>query len=165
MSAAEDVESYPPDAPKEPVVGRVGPFAHFFSVVICAVLVPVALVPIDYAFSHGWTPAVQRGQGGSLGVESSAGIIVGAVLLLLVAATSRLSGLGPLLAGLVYGGIPAVLVVADPARIFAAPSQVPGVFNLYEGIGMGLVGSASVTFPLLAALLIGAGFGGRWRRR
>ncbi len=164
MSDPEVVESYPPETPEEPVVRRVGPFAHFFSVVICAVLVPVAMVPIDYAFSHGWLVGVQRG-GGSLGTESAVAVVVGVVLLLLAAWTSRLSGLGPLLAGLVYGGIPTVLVLVDPARILAAPSQVPGALDLYEGIGTGLVTSASVAFPLLAALLVGAGLGGRWWRR
>ena len=100
--------------------------------------------------------------GGPLPVRALATIVIGMVVLAVVGLTSRLSGLGPLLAGLVFGGVPAVLALFAPGRLFGLVRDLP---QPYDQAGNGLVLAAAVLFPVLTALLVGAGLGGRWVRR
>jgi hypothetical protein len=79
------------------------------------------------------------------------------VLLLLVAVAARVSGLGPVLAGVLYGVAPFTWFVLDSASFLRASVRLPSTHLWFEG--------APYELPLAATLLIGAGISGRWAAR
>ena len=85
-------------------------------------------------------------------------MVVGLALLLLVAGCGRVSGLGPVLAGAVWGVVPALAHELTPDLFL----EISGQFD--EIYGDWVVEFGLAVFPLVAALLIGAGIAGRWSR-
>ena len=91
-------------------------------------------------------------------------MIAGAIAtgcLLVAAAAGRISGLGPLLAGLVLGAGPGAWIVLDHASYVDRANDIPEIWN---HTSFGLVGAAVVLYPSVAGLLLGAAVAGKWRR-
>jgi hypothetical protein len=65
------------------------------------------------------------------------------------------------LAGLVLGAGPCAWIVLDRASSVARANDIP---ELWNHTSFGLVGAATVLYPTVAGLLLGAAVAGRWRR-
>jgi hypothetical protein len=130
------------------------------SVLLSLVLTPLGLVALDYSISEGWGRGVTTLDNARVPVPALVALGVGAVLLLVVAGLSRMSGLGPLLAGLVWGAAPAVGFALVPVTTARRMVDLP---DPYDQFLFGLT-AQSMVFPAVGAVLIGAGLLGRWRR-
>jgi hypothetical protein len=165
------IESQPDPQPHPPTDGpradvrrsrSVGTPAHLTSIIVALALVPVAYGLFDYAMTHALPRAYVTFDHLTLPPRAVLPVLGGFVLLLLASAVGRLSGLGPLLAGLVWGVAPTVIVLVRPLALLRQSRHLP---DLYPLIGTNLATTGIVVFPVAGALLIGAGFAGRWRRR
>lgn len=84
-------------------------------------------------------------------------IVAGGIVLTVAALSARISGLGPVLAAVVWGVVPFVWFVSDPGSFYRFTRDLPSTHPWLS--------SAPVELPLLGALLLGAGIAGRWRGR
>jgi hypothetical protein len=129
---------------------------HLFGAGFALVATPVGVAVFDYgAGEYLRERIVNFDQGGA--VPEILLMFLGAGILMVVAASGRLSGLGPVLAGLVWGLGPLVWFMADFASFADFSRDLPSTHFWF--------GSPPILFPLVAALLIGAGLAGRWRGR
>jgi hypothetical protein len=138
---------------RQPPGSRVLP--RILGIVGALVLTPIALLLLTYG---GWRVAagfatVRGGGRDPLGIGL---VVAGCVLLLCVALLGWASGLGPILAGLVYGLLPSLGYLIDPRLVFRA---------LFRTVGRASVpaGNALFTYVATGALaaigvaLVGAG--------
>lgn len=132
---------------------------HVASVFFSLVLTPLALIALDYGLSTGWGRSVQTLSTDPVPLEAGIAMAVAGGLLFVVAALSRLSGLGPLLAGIVWGVLPAVGFALIPATMIRRMAEVA---DPYAQFLFGLVETSAV-FPVVGGLLVGVGLFGRWR--
>lgn len=132
---------------------------HVASAFFSLLLTAVALVALDYSLSQGVVNVSEAVGGSRLSNDAIIAMGVAAAVLLVVAALSRLSGLGPLLAGLVWGVLPAVGFALVPAEMNQRIADLP---DPYADFLTGLGGSPAV-FPVVGGLLVGLGLFGRWR--
>ncbi|WP_460791751.1 hypothetical protein [Nocardioides maradonensis] len=131
---------------------------HLVSLGVCLVLTPVALAVLDYgADDYMRRVNVLVAIGRSDTIEDVALIGTACVLLLLVAACGRISGLGPVVAGVLYGVAPFAWFVLDNEGFLHAMVRLPSTHLWFE--------AAPYELPLAAVLLIGAGISGRWGTR
>jgi hypothetical protein len=159
-----DEEHVPAQREPEPVTRRgrgLGLNRHLGSVVLSFVAVLAAYGALDFGFYRAFPGA--DASVGSGRIDDAAMIALGAagVAVLVAALAARISGLGPLLAGLVLGAAPAAWVFLDHAAYVARLDDVP---ELWDHTTFGLAHNAFAVFPLVGGLLIGAGLAGRWRR-
>lgn len=84
-------------------------------------------------------------------------LLAGGLALTVAALSARLSGLGPVLAALVWGLAPFLWFVSDPGGFYDFSRELPSTHYWFA--------YAPIEFPLLGALLLGAGIAGRWRGR
>lgn len=84
-------------------------------------------------------------------------LVAGGLALTVAAASARLSGLGPILAFLVWALAPFLWFLSDGAGFYEFSRDLPSTHFWFS--------YAPLEFPLLGALLLGAGLGGRWRGR
>ena len=70
--------------------------------------------------------------------------------------------MGPLVAGLLWGVAPTLVMLLRPLWLLRRVHHLP---DLYDFIGSNLAGYGLFVFPVTGALLIAAGLTGRWRRR
>jgi hypothetical protein len=129
---------------------------HLISVVVALVLTPVGIMVFDYG-SGKYHQERARNFDGSGTADELLLVVLGALVLLAVAASARISGLGPVLAGLVWGGIPFVWFVADLPGFYDFSQDLPGTYFWFSVPGY--------LFPLVGTLLVGAGLAGTWRGR
>jgi len=153
-------------APEEqPVVTRgrrgLGGNRHAASVLVSFLGVLGAYGAIDYGFYRALGPDLTVYQGGELSDKAMIACAVAAGCLFLAAAAGRISGLGPLLAGLVLGAGPCAWIALDHASYVARANDLP---ELWNHTSFGLVGAAVVLYPTVAGLLIGVAVAGKWRR-
>ena len=147
----------PPPAPASPPRTGGVPMAvrHLLSVVVAVVVAPIGLLVFDYGAEEYniqrqvYLDQSHTGKGLVL-------IVVGAVLLLLVAALGRVSGLGPVVAGLLYGVAPFLWFHLDLSSFYSRARDLPSTHLWF--------GAAAYELPLAAVLLVGAGLAGRWAR-
>ncbi len=153
------------DSEPEPVVTRrgrgLGGNRHLGSVVLSFLGVLGAYGAVDYGFYRALGPDLTVYQGGELSNQAMIACAVAAGCLFVAAAAGRISGLGPLLAGLVLGAGPCAWIVLDHASYVDRANDIPEMWN---HTSFGLVGAAVVLYPTVAGLLLGAAFAGRWRR-
>lgn len=128
---------------------------HLVSLAVCLVVTPMALAVLDFgAGDYMRRVNVLIEVGGRDTIKDVALIGTACVLLLLVAACGRLSGLGPVVAGVLYGVLPFAWFILDTASFLRASVRLPSTHLWFE--------AAPYELPLAAALLIGAGIAGRW---
>lgn len=132
---------------------------HVASVFFSVLLTAVALVALDYSLSQGLVNVPDAADGARLANDAIIAMGIAAGVLLVVAALSRLSGLGPLVAGLLWGVLPSIGFALVPADMIQRIADLP---DPYADFLTGLGGSPAV-FPVLAGLLVGLGLFGRWR--
>lgn len=149
---------------EQPVVTRkrgLGGNRHVASVLVSFLGVLGAYGAVDYGFYRALGPDLTVYQGGELSDRAMIACAVAAGCLFLAAAAGRISGLGPLLAGLVLGAGPCAWIALDHASYVARANDIPEMWN---HTSFGLVGAAVVLYPTVAGLLIGVAVAGKWRR-
>jgi hypothetical protein len=152
----------------EPVVVRrgrgLGGNRHMSSVLLSFLGVLGAYGALDYGFYRtlgpGSPPTVY--QGGDVSDRAMIALGAAAACMFLAALAGRISGLGPLLAGLVLGAGPCAWIVLDHASYVDRLNDVPNLWGTHTTFG--LVAAGVVIYPVVAGLLLGAAFAGRWRR-
>ncbi|MDQ6523801.1 hypothetical protein RB608_09335 [Nocardioides sp. LHD-245] len=142
-------------APRRPV-GSAMVLRHLASVVIALVLTPVGVLVFDYGAGKYAQERVARfdnsGTAGELVL-----MVVGALILMSVAASARISGLGPVLAGVLWGLVPFLWFLVDLRSFFDLSQDLPSTYYWFT--------VPTYLFPLVAAMLVGSGLAGRWRGR
>jgi hypothetical protein len=151
----------------EPVVTRrgrgLGANRHLGSVVLAFLGVLGAYGAVDYGYYRILGPDLTAYQGGALPDRAMIAFAVAGGCLFVAALAGRISGLGPLLAGLVLGAGPAVWLVLDRGSFVARANDVPES-PFWDHVTFGLVGAGPVLYPVVCGLLVGAALAGRWRR-
>ena len=102
---------------------------------------------VDYGFYRTLGPDLTVYQGGEISDKAMIACAIAAGCLFVAAAAGRISGLGPLLAGLVLGAGPSAWIVLDNASYVARANDIPEMWN---HTSFGLVGAAVVLFPTAA---------------
>ena len=134
---------------------------HVASVLLSFLGVLGAYGAVDYGFYRALGPDLTVYQGGELSDRAMIACAVAAGCLFVAAMAGRISGLGPLLAGLVLGAGPCAWIVLDHASYVARANDIP---EMWDHTSFGLVGAATVLFPVVAGLLLGVAVAGKWRR-
>ncbi len=148
--------SLPPSFPPAPAGRSSMVLRHVIGTAVALVLTPIGLLVFDYG-SGRYLQERLRTFDESVGAGPLALMIVGLLILAVVAVSARLSGLGPLLAGLVWGGLPFLWVLLDLSSFLRMARDLPGTYFWFS--------VPTYLFPLVGALLVGAGVAGRWRGR
>lgn len=147
----------------EPAVARrrgLGANRHLGSVLLSFLAVVGAYGALDYGFYRANTESQLQGDG-ALPDQTMIALGVAAACLLVAAAAGRMSALGPLVSGLVLGAAPAAWVMLDFPSYVSRLDDVPEIWD-HTTFGLSYVGFAA--YPIVAGLLLGAAFAGRWRR-
>jgi hypothetical protein len=151
-----------PEAQQVVTRGRgLGANRHAASVLVSALGVLGAYGAVDYGFYRTLGSDLTVYQGGEISDQAMIACAIAAGCLFVAAAAGRISGLGPLLAGLVLGAGPCAWIVLDHAAYVARANDLPEVWN---HTSFGLVGAAVVLYPTVTGLLLGAAVAGTWRR-
>lgn len=152
--------AYPPpptgfSAPAGRVVrGSMWP-RHLISVAIAFVATPVGIVMFDYgAGKYLRERAITFGDG-TEGIGWLVLLFAGGFVLMIVALTGRISGLGPVVAGLLWGLAPLLWFVIDLGSFYEFSRDLPSTHFWFA--------NPPFLFGLVAPLLIGSGLVGRWR--
>ena len=154
------------DTPPEPVVARrgrgLGGNRHMSSVLLSFLGVLGAYGALDYGFYRSLGPDLTVYQGGEVSDRALIAFGAAAGCMFLAALAGRISGLGPVLAGLVLGAGPCAWIVLDHASYVERLNDVPNIWGNHTTFG--LVGAGVVIYPVVAGLLLGAAVAGKWRR-
>jgi len=154
------------DPEPEPVVARrgrgLGGNRHMSSVLLSFLGVLGAYGALDYGFYRSLGADLTVYQGGEVSDRALIAFGAAAACMFVAALAGRISGLGPLLAGLVLGGGPCAWIVLDHASYVDRINDVPNIWG--DHTTFGLVAAGVVIYPVVAGLLLGAAFAGRWRR-
>lgn len=137
---------------------------HAASVVLGLLLTPVALALFEYVAYVGRQHAARL----DVEVDASAllAAVVAAVLLFVVAVLGRVSPLGPLVSGLVWGVLPWVMVTFFLRQYLSLVGHLPEVCcQQVVGVGESFSGGLAFVYAVLGALLIGTGAAAAWPRR
>lgn len=127
---------------------------HVASVVLALGAAPVGILVLDYGAGRYLRERIVNFDEASVGVEIAL-MFLGAMILMFVAACGRLSGLGPVLAGLVWGLLPLLWFMVDLASFSDFSRDLPSSHFWFP--------DPPILFTLVAALLVGSGLAGRWR--
>lgn len=157
----QDDAEPPPRATRRPI----GLTAHVVSIVVAVVALAVALVLVDYTASRTSFVAANGSSQATVQGTELATALIAFVLMVLAAGIGRLSALGPLIAGLIWGVAPFVLALVDPGRLSEWAQNVQDKVKIYDAQGLYLAGTPLLIFPAVAGLMLGAAFVGRWRGR
>ncbi len=128
---------------------------HVVGPLVALVATPIGLALVDYGAGQ-YVQDVYRYADSGWSAELL-WIFAGGLFLAVAAASTRLSGLGPVLAALVWAVVPFLWFVLDAGGFFELSQDLPSTHFWFN--------YAPIEFPLLGALLLGAGVGGRWRGR
>jgi xanthine/uracil permease len=156
----------PPPAPyggmplPPPSTGASMALRHLLSVIVAVVVTPIGLAMVDIGATRWMQYAVQRLEPEGVPFLAYALAAIGCVLLLVAAAAGRVSGLGPLLAGILWGAIPTLWILVDFRSFWERSNDLPDVWDHTFWFSY-----APIMFPITGALLVGAGLAGRWSSR
>ena len=176
MDEATEQQVHPLDEPltqpiqrepaTEPVVVRrrrgLGANRHVGSIVLSFLGVLGAYGALDYGFYKTLGPDLTVYQGGQVSDPALVAFGAAAACMFVAALAGRISGLGPLLAGLVLGAGPCAWIVLDHASYVDRMNDVPNIWG--DHTTFGLVAAGVVIYPVVAGLLLGTAVAGRWRR-
>ncbi len=127
---------------------------HLASAGFALVATPVGIAVFDYGAGQYLRDRVVR-------LDDSTGpghlllMVLGALILLAVAASGRVSGVGPVLAAFVWGAVPLLWFMVDFASFFDVSRDLSSTHFWFA--------NPPFLFGLVAAMLAGAGIAGRWR--
>ncbi|KAA1425387.1 hypothetical protein FE697_005920 [Mumia zhuanghuii] len=159
-------DSTPPyGIPKVDESSSGGAARHVVSLFAGLVLPPLAYLGFDWAFGRYWLELNQFRDANDRALWPFAVIAIGALLLLLVAAAGRLSPVGPAIAAVLYGALPAVAVVAFRNDIVRAGMEIRDWDVVYNYALVNVPFYGIVLFPTVAALLLGTAIASAGRRR
>ncbi|MBW9207161.1 hypothetical protein KV097_14540 [Mumia sp. zg.B17] len=144
---------------------RGGAARHVVSLLAGLVLPPVAIVGFDWAFGRYWFDATNFRSFSDGETWPFAVAAVSGLLLLLTAAAGRLSPVGPMIAAVLYGAVPAAVIVLAREEIFRAAAEIRDWDWLYSQPLVNLPLYGFVLFPTIAALLLGTAIASAGRRR
>ena len=151
--------------PVAPASGKktrsVGGNRHLTSLVLALVAVPVGYGFLDYATYRAGGFLSASPDPGRLPDRLVVMTAAAAACFLVAALAGRVSGMGPLVAGLVWGVAPAAWVILDYPSYVSRLNDLPEFWN-NTGFGLATIGIA--VFPVAAGLLVGLGLAGKWRR-
>ena len=154
------------DVTPEPIVVRrrrgLGGNRHLGSIVLSFLGVLGAYGALDYGFYKTLGPDLTVYQGGQVSDPALVAFGAAAACMFVAALAGRISGLGPLLAGLVLGAGPCAWIVLDHASYVDRMNDVPNIWG--DHTTFGLVAAGVVIYPVVAGLLLGTAVAGRWRR-
>ena len=168
-----DPERHPLDEPRTPisaaepepvVVHRsrgLGVNRHLGSVVLSCLAVLGAYCALDYGFFRANVAAQINLDDGALADRTMIALGVAGLCLFIAAGAGRISGLGPLVAGLILGAAPSVWVFLDFGSFVHRLDDLP---EAWDNTTFGLSFVSFAVFPAVAGLLLGAALAGRWRR-
>lgn len=128
---------------------------HVVGPLVALSAAPLGLALVDYGAEEYRQSAFGLGDSG-WSVELL-WLFAGGLVLMVAALSARLSGLGPVLAAIVWGLAPFLWFVSDVSSFYEFCQDLPSTHFWF--------GYAPVEFPMLGALLLGAGIAGRWRGR
>lgn len=127
---------------------------HLLSAFLCLVLAPIGIAAMTYGAER-YGELTLGHANAERDLRGLAALGAGACVLLIVAWLGAVSPAGPVLSGLIWGLIPAVLFLASPRDISRQVSDLPLLPDLaLSGIVTWLQNGA---FLILGALLVGAG--------
>lgn len=129
---------------------------HLASVAVALVLTPVGILVFDHGAGTYLDEWFRNFETSAVSGELLL-MVLGVLILVAVAACGRLSGLGPVLAGVVWGVVPFVWFLVDLRSFTDFAQDLPSTYLWFR--------SPTYLFPLVAAMLLGAGLAGRWRGR
>lgn len=130
-------------------------FRHLASLGIAFFVTPVGILLFDYgAGRYLRERAINFGEG-TEGIGWLVLLFAGGLVLLMVALTGRISGLGPVVAGLLWGLVPLLWFVIDLTSFYDFSRDLPSTHFWFS--------NPPFLFGLVAPLLIGSGLAGRWR--
>jgi hypothetical protein len=132
---------------------------HLTGVILTLLLVPAAYAFVDYSFPRAITDLGNLDEG-PLSTKVIVTMTIAAACFFAAGAAARISALGALLAGLVWGAAPTLWVMLDYPSYVQRVGDIP---NLYDGLGSGLYTAGFALFPAVTGLLLGAAVAGRWR--
>jgi hypothetical protein len=144
--------SQPPATSGGGMAGR-----HLVSVLIAVIVTPVGLALFDLGVTRWFQYAAQMLDPESAPLLSYVFAVAGCVLLLVAAAAGRVSGLGPVAAGILWGVVPGLWVLVDVQSFWEVTRELPEVWDHPFWFGY-----APFMLPLAGVLLVGAGVAGRW---
>lgn len=153
-------EPEPEPAPLQRRSRGVGGPRHVISSLLALLAVPAAYGFLDYAAHRAIREAGQTAGVDQLPDNVMIAIAAGAACLFVAAAAGRISALGPLLAGIVWGVLPTVWVILDYGSFVSRLNDLP---ETYDFTGFGLASVCFALFPAVAGLLVGTAVAGRWR--
>ncbi len=160
-----DEERVPEQRDPEPVVVRqsrgLGTNRHLASMLLSFLAVLGGYAALDFGFHRANISAQVNLLDGALPDRTMIALGAAGLCLLIAAAAGRISGLGPLLAGLVLGVAPTVWVFLDFGSFVRRLDDVP---EMWDNTTFGLSVVSFAVFPTVAGLLLGAALAGRWRR-
>lgn len=131
---------------------------HGISIAIGLLVTPLALVATLWGASEVqmWTIRMMRPGASIVAVLV---VMLGALGFVGVAASARLAGSGPALAGLLHGLIPGFLAMLAPSAFL---EMNRAVWGLTSPVGQAMVAFSPATQAVLGGLLMGVAVSGRW---
>jgi hypothetical protein len=132
---------------------------HLTGVLLTLLLVPAAYAFVDYSFPRAITDLGNL-EDSPLSTKVIVTMAIAAGCFFAAGAAARISALGALLAGLVWGAAPTLWVMLDYPSYVQRVGDIP---NVYDGLGSGLYTAGFALFPAVTGLLLGAAVAGRWR--
>ena len=147
MTEQRDDPTYHPPPPASPDVRQkrsVGAVAHLASVIVAVVLVPIAYLLLDFAMREMRPRVFGALDESALPPKVWVSVCAASGLMVIAAGIGRLSGLGPLVAGLLWGALPTVVTLLRPLWI---PKRLVDLPDIYDFIGFQLSESGLFVYP------------------
>jgi hypothetical protein len=165
-------QPHPLDEPRTPISAEppvvvvrqrrgLGVNRHLGSVVLSCLAVLGAYAALDYGFYRANAYEQVFRLQGDLPDRTMIALVIAAACLFVAAAAGRISGLGPLVAGLILGAAPSAWVFLDFGSFVHRLDDVPEVWD-QTTFGLSVISFG--IFPAAAGVLLGAAVAGRWRR-
>jgi hypothetical protein len=162
-SFAEPRDVHPPSA-TAPGSRGVGALRHLASAVVALLAVPAGYLALDYAGTDAVHRQAQQFGEGALPTRTVALLVVAVGLFLAAGLAGRLSGLGPLLAGILWGAVPTVWLLVDYSSFTRRVLDLRDAVEPYDRFTFGVLQYSYFVFPIVCGLLLGLAVAGRWRR-
>ena len=163
-SSLDEPRDLSPHSASAPGSRGVGAGRHLASALIALVAVPAGYLALDYAGTDAAYRQAQDFGEGALPARTVAVLLVAVGLFFAAALSGRLSGLGPLLAGILWGALPTLWVLVDYKSFIDRVLDLRDTIEPYDRFAIGILQYDYFVFPIVCGLLLGLAAAGRWRR-